>query len=455
MNFPEVNSLFPARSRLWAAGAALLLAVVPARAGVAEGIQHGTVAGFDVYVDHTAVQELVVVRGYFPAGDVFNPPDNPALAALTAGMLDKGTTTHTKLALARQLEGMGATISFGADSEVLSFSARCLRGDLPVVVALLAEQLRTPAFAPEEFAKYQKQMIGALKRRLDNPSARADEAFARAIFPAGHPNRPATVDELIAAVQTTKPEDLRAFHAAHYGPAHLKLVAVGDVDQGELATALQKGFTGWTGGSAQPTSVAKAAGVDAANDQTVFIPGKTSVNLVMGQATGLRYRDADSLALRAGTAILGSGFTGRLMSTVRDREGLTYGIGAGVSDDSYVDGSFQVQATFAPSLLERGVTSTRREVNKWWQDGVTDAELDARKVNLVGSFQVGLATTDGLAQNILTALQREVGPEWLDLYPSRVQSLTTAQVNTAIKKYLDPQKMVLIKAGTVGQGTAP
>ena len=56
---------------------------------------------------------------------------------------------------------------------------------------------------------------------------------------------------------------------------------------------------------------------------------------MLGQATGLRYRDPDALPLRVGTAVLGHGFTGRLMGTVRDREGLTYGIGAGLSEDSY------------------------------------------------------------------------------------------------------------------------
>ena len=51
---------------------------------------------------------------------------------------------------------------------------------------------------------------------------------------------------------------------------------------------------------------------------------KSSVSVIMGQATGLRYKDPDALALRVGTAALGRGFTGRLMSTVRDKEGLTY-----------------------------------------------------------------------------------------------------------------------------------
>jgi len=171
--------------------------------------------------------------------------------------------------------------------------------------------------------------------------------------------------------------------------------------------------------------------------------------VVLGQATGLRYQDADSLALRVGTAILGSGFTGRLMASVRDAEGLTYGIGARASDDTFLDGDVAVSATFAPQLLAKGITSTRREIGKWWQDGVTAQELTARKTNMIGAYEVGLATTGGVARTILETLNRGKNLTWLDEYPKALQALTLAQVNGAIRKYLDPEKMVLVKAGTL------
>ena len=127
------------------------------------------------------------------------------------------------------------------------------------------------------------------------------------------------------------------------------------------------------------------------------------MSVILGQATGLRYRDPDSLPLRVGTAILGHGFTGRLMGTVRDREGLTYNIGAAVTEDSIADGAWDISASFAPSLLDKGLASTRRVLDAWWQDGVTDGELRARKQGLIGSYLVGLSTTGGVATAILTA----------------------------------------------------
>lgn len=99
----------------------------------------------------------------------------------------------------------------------------------------------------------------------------------------------------------------------------------------------------------------------------------------------------------------------------------------------------------------QGVTSTRRQLTEWYQNGITTAELEQRKTELVGSYYVSLATTRGLAQALLTAVQRGYDLTWLDEYPKAIQALTVEQVNSAIKKYLDPNKMLLIEAGTIGE----
>ena len=127
---------------------------------------------------------------------------------------------------------------------------------------------------------------------------------------------------------------------------------------------------------------------------------KPNVSVIVGQPTGLKYSDPDALALRVGTAILGRGFTGRLMANVRDKEGLTYGIGAGLANDSLVDGEWRITANFAPQLLDKGMDSTKRELDSWYKDGVTAQELDRVKSALIGTFKVGMATTDGLVERV-------------------------------------------------------
>ena len=80
---------------------------------------------------------------------------------------------------------------------------------------------------------------------------------------------------------------------------------------------------------------------------------------------------------------------------------------------------------------------------------MTDAELAQRKSERAGSYKVGLSTTDGMATTILATLNRDLELSFIDQYPGRVAALTKEQVNAAIKKHLDPDKMILIEAGTV------
>lgn len=431
--------------------AALCASSSQAATSIAAGVKRSQVAGIDVIADRTAVKDVVVIFGSLPAGAVFNPEDQPATAMLVAQMLDKGTTRQDKFALARRLDEVGASIHFSADNYLTSFEVTCLKENLPLVLSLLAEQLRMPAFSAEEFEKLKPQAIGELRQALDDPGLRANETFSQVVYPQGHPNKTATVQERIEGVTTAKLSDLKAFHAAHYGPAHMTMVIAGDFDLGQVRAELAKSFSGWKGGTALPVASRSAAGfVSASREATVSIPGKSSVNLLLGAATGLKYRDPDTLALRVGTTILGSGFTGRLMNNVRDKEGLTYGIGAGVSNDTFSDGEWKISATFAPTLLDKGISSTRRELTQWYQNGITAAELEQRKSELAGNYYVSLATTGGLAQALLTAVQRGYDLKWLDEYPKAIQALTVEQVNGAIKKHLDPDKMLLIKSGTIG-----
>ncbi len=436
--------------------AALFLGcAISAQAGIADKVVRVREGGIDVIAYRTAIKDVVTIVGSFPAGDAFAAADSAAIPTLTGMMLDRGTLKQDKFAIAQRLESVGATISFNVDTQTVDIRARCLAKDLPLVVELIAEQLRQPSFKAEELERVRQQLIGAVRSSIDNSSYRARDAFNRALFPAGHPTHPLSIDQLLQSARTATLAQVKAFHETHYGPASLILVFVGDVREPVVRQAVKRAFGGWTGGLAPLTSPATVRPAAPTQTQTVVLEGKPSVSILLGQTTGLRYQDPDTLALRVGTAVLGTGFTGRLMSTVRDKEGLTYGIGAGISDDTYNDGAFGISASFAPQLLDKGLASTRRELRKWWSDGIRAEELAERKQSLVGTYQVGLSTTGGLAGTLLTTAQRGLDLTWLDRYPEAIRALTLEQVNAAIRKYLDPDKMVLVEVGTLPGNPKP
>ena len=415
---------------------------------IAPQVRRLKVAGIDLIALPSGVKDVVTMRASLPAGKALAGSGNAAIPTLTGMMLDQGTLKQDKFAIAEKLEAVGASISFSVGTDLLDISAKSLKKDAPLVISLIAEQLRLPAFTAEEFAKAKKQYAGSLKRRLENTDFRAADAFSRAVYPSGHPNRNPDPQALLAAIETAKLEDVIAFHSSVYGPAQMTLVMVGDLDLPTLEAELGKSFSGWQGGGQLLRAEAPAFPATPLV-QEVMIADKTSVSVLLGQSSGLRYNNPDYQAFRLATAIFGSGFTGRLMANVRDKEGLTYDVGARLGNDMVNAGDWKINASFAPALLDKGMASIQRQLTLWYESGTTADEIAARKSSLIGSFKVDLATSDGMAGALLNAVNRGYDLNWLDDFPVKIKALTDEQVNAAIKKYLKPGAMVLVKAGTL------
>ena len=143
------------------------------------------------------------------------------------------------------------------------------------------------------------------------------------------------------------------------------------------------------------------------------------------------------------------------MANVRDKEGLTYGIYSAVTNDTCADGDWRIGAQFAPELLDKGIASPKRQLPEWYEHGITEAELTNNKGKYVGGYKLGLATTGGMAGAILNTMNRDLPLSFIDEFGPMIYSLTLAQVNDAIKKHLDPDKMVLVKAGTIPGAMPP
>lgn len=425
----------------------------PPLTSIASQLTRSRTAGWDLVSLRTGVKQVVTLRASLPAGDRFAPPENRAVPTLTGALLDQGTSRQSKFSIAEKLEGVGAQISFSVESTLLQIRAKCLSKDLPLLLELLAEQLREPAFAAEEVEKSKRQWTGFLRRQMESTDFRASESFSLLLYPPGHPNRPEPAEAFIAAIQEVTPDQLRAFHAEFYGPESGTLVVVGDLDPATVQHEVARVFRDWRGGRRLVAPAAAAVRISPSRqDYTVTMSDKTSVSVVWGQRTGLTARHEDALTLRVGAAVLGRGFTSRLLSKVRDEEGLTYDIRGGLASDTFSDGEFRITASFAPESLERGLASTRRELEAWHRSGITADELSRVKSDLIGSYKVGLATTDGMAGAILDTIHLGYDLSWLDRYPQVIAALSLERVNQTISSYVNPDQLVLVKAGTLPDG---
>ena len=188
----------------------------------------------------------------------------------------------------------------------------------------------------------------------------------------------------------------------------------------------------------------------------ITVHEKASVSMRMGAPLRINYEHPDYFPLAVAMHTLGSGFTSRLLHAVREQQGLTYGIGAGIGgDDSKTDAYWTVSATFAPALLDKGIKATMAEIERWAEGGVSVKEVQDAKTAITGGYVVGLATTAGLSGAMLDSVQDWETIEFMDKFPGIINAITPEQVNEVIKKYIDPQRIVTVVAGSIDKEGKP
>ena len=404
----------------------------------------------------TGVKDVVTIAGSFLGGDIYSPQANMMIADLTASMLDKGTINKSKFEISDKLETVSASISFSSGQQNVRFNAKCLKGDVPLVLGLLAEQLREPAFNKEDLKTLKTRLVGNLKRDKENTQKQAGGAFLRKLYPKDHPNFSYKIDDRIKMVNYIDSASLKNFHKTYYGLGNMTIVAVGDVNGEEFSAEISKVFNGWKTSPLEKKESSFTANQISAESEYVTIRDKTSADIYIGLPIGIDRNHDDYYPLMFGTYILGGNFSARLMQTVRDEQGLTYNIQSWVGGvDNGNDGYWLIGGSFAPTMVDKGRDAAIEQLNKWLVGGVTQAEVDAKKSTITGSYKVGLATTRGLAGQILTNAERGRPNSYLDDFPKLINALTVDQVNNVIQKYINNEKLIFIAAGSLDKDGNP
>jgi predicted Zn-dependent peptidase len=188
--------------------------------------------------------------------------------------------------------------------------------------------------------------------------------------------------------------------------------------------------------------------------QLANIPSRQNIDLSIGLPLPITRSHPDFIPLGFAVAVLGKagGFAGRLMSTVREKEGLTYGIYAqleGFATDE--QGYLRIMTFFAPDKAVEGLGSTFREVKKLYQSGVTQAEVTAFKT-ILSTQQSLVKDSFGRMLADVHAYQSEgFSIAQMEEHKRALYAVTRADINRVIKIYLDPALLSVSGAGpTIG-----
>ena len=399
----------------------------------------------DVLENHAV--PTVALHGILLAGGIAAPPGKPALPQLTAMMVQRGTTKRDKAVINALLDGTGASLSFTSAAAETTIAGAGLARDLPLLLDVLGEELRAPAFPEEELLKAKSEMKAELLQAADSTSQRGFARLTQLVFPGGHPYRQPTPEEMLRSLEVATSADVRTFHGARYGGASLIISIVGDVDAARTIALVVKALGGLPKGT-RPVFPEPRTSTGPAVREAVTMKGKANMNLLLGEASGLRWKDPDyEAALVANGALGQTALTSRIGKRVRDAEGLSYSLASRFFLTDVLDGMWAVNVNVAPPNLTKALKSTREEIDRFCREGVTEAEVQEQKSSFAGNYQVRLGTNAGMASALSTAEKWGVGPAYLDEFPKRIGKVTRDEVNAAIKAHLAPDRLHLVVAG--------
>lgn len=419
----------------------------PAAAADISPTRFTTPNGMTVLVLEQHFLPIVEIHALIKVGSAQDPPEKAGVANLVAGLLDEGTATRSSKQLAEQIDFVGGSLDVQADEDFTTASARVLKKDIDVGFTLLADILQHPTFPKQEFERVRSQIIGEITSDNDDPGHVAMKAFNQLVFQ-NHPYRwPVNGTEDTLGKITSS--DVQTFYAKEYLPNQIILAIVGDISVEQATTLVQTHFGSWKKGVVQPRTVKRPAVIDRKIVQLIE-KDLTQSTIVIGHP-GISRTNPDFYAVTVMNHVLGAGgFSSRLMDTIRDKQGLAYGITSHY-DARLMPGSFWINLQTRTEATNQAINGVLAEMRTIREAPVSDQELADAKAFLMGSFPLRLDSTAKLAKVLAQVEFFGLGFDYFTQYPKWIDRVTKEDVQRVAKQYLDPQRYALVVVGNLAK----
>lgn len=387
---------------------------------------------------------LSVAGGYYLT-------DNPLVADSHAALLMDGTKKRSKREIQEFLDSFGAQLSFSASFDRLEAAIRVRRAHLKDVLGLCVEMLCEPTFPQKELTVIKKQIAGALEAEAENTREQASQALSELLFERSHPNFSHTTKEKETLLAAVSRKNILTYHDRLGGLESLIAACAGAVEDMEPQALLRFFDTLQQKENTQRSALPVPKPSREGGKGTVFVRGKANIDYMVGLRFGITRAHEDYPALVLAARILGNpGFTGRLMKTIREKEGLTYGAYAFMRGfDSQADGALVVWSTFAPSLFAQGRAAVMREIKKLIEEGPTETEFKEHRDLFLANWHVRLTKSGAFSQALHDAAAEHEPLDYLDSFPKCIAGVLREDVIQALRQYWSAELLSEAAAGAV------
>lgn len=399
--------------------------------------------GVPVYFIQAHDLPMVDLRLTFDAGSA-RDGSKPGTALLANGLLAEGAGGQSSQQLAESFDAIGAVFGNGVARDMAWLQLRSLSDPryLQPALATLGKILNQPEFPQDAWLRELKRLQFGVKAKQQSPAAIAEDAFYKALY-GDHPYAtPAEgTEQSLAALRL---DDLKAFYRRYYVAHNAMLVMVGDLDRGQAEKLAQDLLMALPVGE-KPAPISPVPMLKTAKNIHIDFPSQQS-HVLIGQPASRR-DDPDYFTLYVANHTLGgSGFASRLMDEVREKRGLAYSV------YSYFfplreDGPFQLGLQTRSDQTQQALDIASKTLADYVQQGPTDKELQASISNITGGFALRIDSNSKLTEYLSMIGFYGMPLDYLDKFVERIRAVNAPAIRDALKRHIDPERMVTVVVG--------
>jgi zinc protease len=395
---------------------------------------------------------VISVRTLVRTGSYYAPKDKTGLARIT-GTVQRtgGTTTMPGDSIDDFLEARAASVETGIGGDAGTATMNCLKPDFDDVFKVYLDVLRNPAFSQDKIDLAKVQAGAAISRRNDNVGGITGREIGRLAY---GPDSPLTAMEQYATIGAITRDDLVAWHKKYYQPNNMMLGVSGDFDPKAMRKSIEKAFASWPKGPAFAEGPVPYRTTP--NPGVFFIekPDVTQVNIAMAHI-GIEQKNPDYFAAQVMNDVLGGGFSGRLMNSIRTKKGLAYGVGGGLGSAFDHPGLMQLTMQTKSVSLFDAIAALKEEVAGIVSNPPTDEELAQAKESILNAFIFNYDSKARILGQQMTYAYYGLPANYLETYRANVEKVTKDDVVRVAKKYVHADDLAILVVGKAADFPKP
>lgn len=382
----------------------------------------------------------VAVQAYIRSGSLNEKAEQRWISDTVAALLKEGTTTRSSEAIARETAEMGGSIFTFAQTDKTVVGGEVLSEFGDRFVALMADVMMNPKFAPADLETIRANKIRDLTISRAQAGTIALEKFRETIYP-NHPYGVIYPSEAILKSYTL--DQVKAFYNENYGAARTHLYVVGQFDAAKIKATIGKSFDAFKKGTPPIRNVPT---VNAKRSLTVIDrPGAPQSTIYLGMPAAAP-SDDDYIKFTVLNAILGGSFGSRITANIRENKGYTYSPSSSVFN-RFKTGYWYEAADVTTQYTGASIKEILYEIDRLRKEPPTDAEMQGIKNYLVGIYVLQNSTRAGVINQLENVNYNEFDKNYLDTYIQKLTGVTAKDIQEAASKYLNEDKMTIVVVG--------